>query len=629
MAASQDAKAKHNAIVTRIAQLEAEEAQQEDDIQRHSQRPDQSYGSSDSFGGQKSSYRMPSSSSRDQAVAEIPRKKMIYDEGDDDEEDQLMLSPPASTVLDDYEEYAIEDVASDDDFQVELGSKDSESDSSDGHDSDLESGQVEKPYKDTTRRARAVKEKTKRGSLRAEVSKARDDLAQGPGYRSSSCAAPNNKRKASPNIQPAMKRLKRCKVVGPQGFIENWRTRIKHVPQGRQGQASRGSSRANTEDGTATRSSTSETRVSLRLGDGIVSESGGDSSVAAQRRTEQMGLELVKKATQAPHQSVRARDSDVDQPAGASTLRASHGLRKPKYTISDLPFPYGSLEVTQSRRTLWRTKFIPSLLDWAGSRKDPFGTNSQMANVVMSIWEQVFPHITLQEQGFEIVLRVCDTALNSWRSDVGKAGHIAVFDFWQANPATFGSAEARKTYVTQALTGLRFLFKDPDAPKGHRGPFCSPLISKVYASHLRRILTAPVKYGSQIGGLALATAAVERGLTLFKSGEDMRQGDRVSVADDQSTRGKANNFTDKIWGEKARQLVKSTSRLDDTNWPIIKAHASVFYNNIETEDEEGESALEDVDDPVSNPHAFIVLDCAKPGERDMQVEPGSGQSASS
>jgi hypothetical protein len=77
--------------------------------------------------------------------------------------------------------------------------------------------------------------------------------------------------------------------------------------------------------------------------------------------------------------------------------------------------------------------------------------------------------------------------------------------------------------------------------------------------------------------------------------------------DDQSGRGKANNFTDKIWGEKACQLVKSTSRLDDTHWPMIKVHASMFYSNIESEDEEGEGVLED-DDPVSNPHAYIALD---------------------
>jgi hypothetical protein len=58
----------------------------------------------------------------------------------------------------------------------------------------------------------------------------------------------------------------------------------------------------------------------------------------------------------------------------------------------------------------------------------------------------------------------CENTLNSWRSDVGKAGYMAVLEFWQANPATFSSSQARATYVEWALHGLRFVFRDPDAP---------------------------------------------------------------------------------------------------------------------------------------------------------------------
>jgi hypothetical protein len=90
----------------------------------------------------------------------------------------------------------------------------------------------------------------------------------------------------------------------------------------------------------------------------------------------------------------------------------------------------------------------------------------------------------------------------------------------------------------------------------------------------------------------------------------VRQGDRDIVGDNQSGRSasKLNNFTDKTWGEKACQLVKSTSRLDDTHWPMIKAHASEFYSNVEIDGEEGEGISENGDNPVANPHAFITLD---------------------
>ena len=46
--------------------------------------------------------------------------------------------------------------------------------------------------------------------------------------------------------------------------------------------------------------------------------------------------------------------------------------------------------------------------------------------------------------------------------------------------------------------------------KGERFVFCSELISKVYAKHLRKILPDGDQYGAQIGGLALVTVAVCR-----------------------------------------------------------------------------------------------------------------------
>lgn len=88
----------------------------------------------------------------------------------------------------------------------------------------------------------------------------------------------------------------------------------------------------------------------------------------------------------------------------------------------------------------------------------------------------------------------------------------------------------------------------------------------------------------------------------------MRQGERVGIRDDQSGHSKLNNFSDKTWGEKARQLVKTTIRLEDSHWAMIKAFASTFSGDIETDNEGGDGISWDDDDPVSNPHAFITLD---------------------
>jgi hypothetical protein len=88
----------------------------------------------------------------------------------------------------------------------------------------------------------------------------------------------------------------------------------------------------------------------------------------------------------------------------------------------------------------------------------------------------------------------------------------------------------------------------------------------------------------------------------------MRQGERVSTRDDQCGRSKTNNFSDRIWGEKARQLIKTTIRLEDSHWVMIKSCASTFSGDVETDNEGGDGNLLDNDDPIANPHAFIDLD---------------------
>jgi len=70
-------------------------------------------------------------------------------------------------------------------------------------------------------------------------------------------------------------------------------------------------------------------------------------------------------------------------------------------------------------------------------------------------------------------------------------------------------------YVANAIDQARFVLQVVN----EREAFCSELITKVYATHLRKITTLKV-YEDQVGTLALATVAVERGLTLFITGED-------------------------------------------------------------------------------------------------------------
>jgi hypothetical protein len=77
--------------------------------------------------------------------------------------------------------------------------------------------------------------------------------------------------------------------------------------------------------------------------------------------------------------------------------------RKQRYTTSDLPLPRGGGHIQ-----VWRRRFVPSLLAWAGTQSDPFGITGNKhwdANVV-DIWEFIFPNIVLQSDDMVILKKV-------------------------------------------------------------------------------------------------------------------------------------------------------------------------------------------------------------------------------
>ena len=92
---------------------------------------------------------------------------------------------------------------------------------------------------------------------------------------------------------------------------------------------------------------------------------------------------------------------------------------------------------------------------------------------------------------------------------------------------------------------------------------------------------------------------------LFKSGEDALKADRDAVRAG-SRHARSLGFIENPWGQKTRQLVRTTSRLNNTHWGMIQEHA---YAHISTRGEElDEGFNDDADEAISNPHAFIDLD---------------------
>jgi len=93
-----------------------------------------------------------------------------------------------------------------------------------------------------------------------------------------------------------------------------------------------------------------------------------------------------------------------------SVTKASGGRRtaKVKYGVADLPLPAGSLYTNR-----WRKQFRPSIIGWAATMVDPFGTNSLLADdIVREIWEKIFPEVDIgvkEERNLEIITAVVST----------------------------------------------------------------------------------------------------------------------------------------------------------------------------------------------------------------------------
>jgi hypothetical protein len=76
------------------------------------------------------------------------------------------------------------------------------------------------------------------------------------------------------------------------------------------------------------------------------------------------------------------------QQVQAKTMPSTkHGEPKPHYKNSDLPFEDRSRDLE-----IWRTKVIPAIIDWGGSRADPFAVvaHPKFRAVVEHFWDQSF-----------------------------------------------------------------------------------------------------------------------------------------------------------------------------------------------------------------------------------------------
>jgi hypothetical protein len=87
----------------------------------------------------------------------------------------------------------------------------------------------------------------------------------------------------------------------------------------------------------------------------------------------------------------------IVEPVPAEASSSGRRVRKVKFTFSSLPFPRGPANMAYTRE--WRKLFKPTLIHWAATLEDPFGTNSLMEGVIAEVWKTVFPSIANEVDG--------------------------------------------------------------------------------------------------------------------------------------------------------------------------------------------------------------------------------------
>ncbi|KAG2743056.1 hypothetical protein P692DRAFT_201870409 [Suillus brevipes Sb2] len=247
---------------------------------------------------------------------------------------------------------------------------------------------------------------------------------------------------------------------------------------------------------------------------------------------------------------------------------------------SDLPFK-GKTHAKQ-----W-DQLIRALLDWAGTTNDPFGTNEHpdLMEQLQDLWnmDNFFEDIEIDiadhpavKKKVQFFMQATDR-LNEWRSKFGKRALKLLKRFFVQNPIYRNDPDARAELVAACLPHTRdgkkvipFIYGDPE--KLLRSWEDATLLD-IFSYHVQRVRDALESNGPPSGALTLSTAAYERALTLYKSGENAKELEGEDGEPNSSKRSKKHEF-DTYWGAVARGYTASMSSIPAGKWMRIISYAS-------------------------------------------------------
>ncbi|KII89353.1 hypothetical protein PLICRDRAFT_29641 [Plicaturopsis crispa FD-325 SS-3] len=289
----------------------------------------------------------------------------------------------------------------------------------------------------------------------------------------------------------------------------------------------------------------------------------GKAGVIVKRETSQMAVKIEPKVLhRGDGRGTVAANSK--KPAG----RASTGSVTTRYKNADLPLDHSGLQT-------WRSHFVPSFTTYAATFETGawnLRSVSTLVDDVQKIWDAIFPDVPHQITWTGPVLGVAlQRGGYEFHGLLKDAAVAAVETHWRSDPL-YSTPEERAKYVKYALgpdegqpatSGPKFrplMWLDAEARKG---TFRSEMVLRTFAVYLNISQKSIADFGPPIGALCVSTAAVERALRVWASG----QKDAVEAKKD---------FSEGRWSNAALQYVSKARKLTESKWERLTTDAKVF-----------------------------------------------------
>ncbi|KAF5328288.1 hypothetical protein D9758_018164 [Tetrapyrgos nigripes] len=287
-------------------------------------------------------------------------------------------------------------------------------------------------------------------------------------------------------------------------------------------------------------------------------------------------VEAVSVSREAAAAEIKLVDADVDE---IDKKESGRGNKKARHVVKQgqLPFPDTTFKTNTQR---FQTILVPRVIDFVATLENPFDASpadNRLQSIVKNEWTQVFSSLpdTVNMDG-KPIQRACHPAImplalsgvRTWRTGVGEAGMTAMEELWkEEDMKEYDSVDSRAEWVNDELDGLRFLYGEPDAPKGARSTFLGRLVITVFAYHVN-IIAGPTSashggtYGDPTGALALCCTSVLRALLYWKSGTNLKPAKS-------SGRNTKESFSSANWTSQVKTFYNPAKKLTSDQWNEI------------------------------------------------------------